>query len=207
MGGTVVKLRAVERPPQRPRRPRYSDVRQREHLTEAEVDRIRQAARRRGRYGHRDDTMILVAFRHGLRVSELVSLRWSAVALDEGKLHVRRAKGSDSGVHPLSGQEIRALRRLKREAAPGASHVFVTERGGPCTGSGFAKMLAAAATAAGLGDLRVHPHMLRHAAGFEVYERTGDIRLVQHYLGHKTITSTTRYVALNSTRFEGLWRD
>src|SRR5204863_5434943 len=123
----IVKLRPAKQ------RTTYADVRQREHLTEAEVDRIRAAAKKRGRYGHRDDTMILLAFRHGLRVSELVGLRWSQVALDEGKLHVRRAKGSDSGVHPLSGQEIRALRKLKREAKRGASHVFVTERGGPCT--------------------------------------------------------------------------
>jgi site-specific recombinase XerD len=207
MTAAVVRLRPDVEAAQRPQRPRYSDVRQREHLTEPEVDRIRAAARKRGRYGHRDDTMILVAFRHGLRVSELVGLRWTQVALDEGKIHVRRAKGSDSGVHPLSGVEIRSLRRLKREAAPGASHVFVTERGGPCTGTGFAKMLARAAEAAGLGELRVHPHMLRHSAGYELAERRTDLRVIQQYLGHRAITSTTRYVTLSSSRFEGLWND
>jgi type 1 fimbriae regulatory protein FimE len=207
MTGQVVRLRPIEQATQKPRRPRYSDVRQREHLTEAEVDRIRAAARKRGRYGFRDDTAILLAFRHGLRVSELCSLRWSQVALDEGKLHVRRAKGSDSGVHPFSGQEIRALRRLKREAKPGASHVFTTERGGPMTPTGFAKMLTRAAEEAGMAELRVHPHMLRHSAGYVLCDRGTDLRVIQQYLGHRAITSTTRYVALSSSRFDGLWQD
>jgi type 1 fimbriae regulatory protein FimB/type 1 fimbriae regulatory protein FimE len=198
---TVVRLRPA------PRRPVYADVRQREHLTEAEVERIRAAARKRGRYGHRDDTMILIAFRHGLRVSELVSLRWSQVALNDGKLHIRRAKGGDSGVHPIGGAEIRALRRLRREQSPTSPYVFTTERNGPCTGTGFAKMLTRAAEAAGLGELRVHPHMLRHSAGYELAERRTDLRVIQQYLGHKAVTSTTRYVALSSSRFDGIWND
>ena len=207
MTGQVVRLRPGAEAAQRPQRPRYSDVRQREHLTEAEVDRIRAAARKRGRYGHRDDCMILLAFRHGLRLSELVGLRWTQLALDEGKLHVRRAKGSDDGTHPLSGVEIRALRRLKREQSPASPYVFTTERNGPCTGTGFAKMLTRAAEAAGLTELRCHPHMLRHSAGYELCERGTDLRVIQQYLGHRAITSTVRYVALSSRRFEGLWQD
>ena len=207
MSAHVVRLRAVEQAAPRPPRARYEDVREREYLTEAEVDRIRAAARRRGRYGHRDDTALLLAYRHGLRVSELVGLRWSQVALDEAKLHVRRAKGGDPGAHPLSGIEVRALRRLKREQDPPSPFVFTTERRGPMTVSGFNKMLAAAAETAGLGALRVHAHMLRHSAGFALAERGHDLRLIQGYLGHRSVTSTTRYVALSSRRFEGVWGD
>ena len=204
MTATVVKLRG---PSQRPRRPRYSDVRSREYLEPVEIERIRTAARRRGRYGHRDDTMVLVAYRHGLRASELVSLRWNQVDLDAAKLHVRRAKGGDNGAHPLSGQEIRALRRLNREQSPASPYVFTTERGGPATVSGFNKMLTRAAEAAGLAELKVHAHMLRHSAGYGLAERGHDLRLIQGYLGHRSVSSTSRYVALSSRRFEGVWGD
>ena len=207
MTAAVVKLRPAKRTAQRPRRPRYVDVRSREYLEPAEIERIRAAARKRGRYGHRDDTMILIAYRHGPRASELASLRWNQVDLDAGKLHVRRAKSGDPGTHPLSGAEIRALRRLRREQSPASPYVFTTERGGPATVTGFAKMLTRAAETAGLAELRVHPHMLRHSAGYGLAERGHDLRLIQGYLGHKAVSSTARYVALSSRRFEGVWGD
>jgi Phage integrase family len=104
----------------------------RKYLTEREVERLMAAARKSGRYGHRDATMILLAFRHGLRASELCDLLWSQVELAAGRLHVRRAKSGTPSVHPLQGDELRALRRLQREQQP-SSHVFTTERGGPMT--------------------------------------------------------------------------
>jgi len=73
-----------------PRKPRNQDVRLREYLTETEVESLIDAADELGRYGHRDTTMILIAFRHGFRVSELVALRWDMVDLDAGLLHVTR---------------------------------------------------------------------------------------------------------------------
>jgi integrase len=108
----------------------------RKYLTEREVARLMAAARKSGRYGHRDATMILLAFRHGLRASELCDLLWSQVELAAGRLHVRRAKSGTPSVHPLQGDELRALRRLQREQQP-SSHVFTTERGGPMTPKGF----------------------------------------------------------------------
>ena len=99
-----------------PRRPPNRDLRTREHLTEAEVERLMKATKD-NRYGHRDATMILVAYRHGLRVSELVDLRWEQVDLKGGVLHVRRVKQGTPATHPLTGRELRALRRLEREAA------------------------------------------------------------------------------------------
>jgi type 1 fimbriae regulatory protein FimB/type 1 fimbriae regulatory protein FimE len=99
-------------------------------LTEKEIERLQEAARKRSRYGHRDATMILIAYRHGLRASELCGLRWDQVDLNSGRLHVRRAKGGIDNVHPLAGNEIRALRQLRRENME-SRYVFVTERGGP----------------------------------------------------------------------------
>jgi integrase len=75
----------------------------REWLTEKEVTQLCDVARARGRWGHRDATMILMCYRHGLRVSELVALRWDQVDLDAGRLTVIRRKGSDDSVQPLSG--------------------------------------------------------------------------------------------------------
>ena len=84
----------------------------RRYLTEREVERLMDTARKVSRRGHRDATMILVAYRHGLRASEVCGLEWHQIELDQGRLHVRRAKRGTPSVHPIRGDEIRALRRL-----------------------------------------------------------------------------------------------
>ena len=85
------------------------------YLTPDEVEKLMDAAGKLGRHGHRGRTLILIAFRHALRVSELVSLRWDQVDLKQGLLHVNRSKNGTPSSHPLRGPEIRALRRLKRD--------------------------------------------------------------------------------------------
>jgi integrase len=122
------------------------------------------AARKRGRYGHLDATMILLAYRHGLRVSELVGLQWSQADFAHQRVHVNRLKNGLPAVHPLTGVELRALRQLRRED-PHVAHVFMSERGAPFSPDGFRKMLERTAEQAGLAALKVHPHMLRHACG------------------------------------------
>jgi len=184
------------------RRPN-SDLRTREYLTKDEVSALAEAAKR-NRQGHRDATMILVAFRHGLRSQEVCDLRWEQVDFQSAVLHVRR-DGTPS-VHPLAGSELRALRRLQRESAR-SSFVFVSERGAPMSPAGFARMLERAAKAAGLGELRVHPHMLRHACGFALANAGHDTRAIQAYLGHRNIQHTVRYTELSPDRFKGFWKD
>jgi integrase len=190
-----------------PKRRANAEVRTREHLTEAEVGRLMTAARsaESRRYGHRDATMILLTFRHALRVGELVNLRWSDVDFKAARLHVHRLKGSISGVHPLEGDELRGLRKLRAEN-PDAEFVFVTERGAPFTTSGFRKMLSRLADDAGMGALKVHPHALRHATGFTLVNKGLDTRTLQAYMGHSQISNTVRYTALDAGRFKGLWR-
>ena len=100
-----------------PNRPPNADLRTREHLTEAEVERLMNAARK-NRWGHRDATMVLVAYRHGFRPAELVDLRWDQVDFASGALHVRRVKRGTPSTHPILGDELRALRRLRREQEP-----------------------------------------------------------------------------------------
>jgi len=109
-------------------------VKSRRYLTEREIERLKDCARKRGRYGHRDATMVLVAYRHGLRASEVCDLQWHQIELSEGRLHVRRAKRGIPSVHPIRGDEMRALRKLRREN-PSDAYVFVSERGGPMAGA------------------------------------------------------------------------
>jgi len=189
-----------------PTRQKNSEVRDREHLTPEEVDRLIASAKSLGRYGHRDATLILMAYRHGLRVSELVTLRWSAVDLKQGVLQVRRQKGGNESAHPLRSSELRALRRLRRDY-PDTPYLFVSERKGPLTRSAVRKIVARAGDAAGMQDLHIHPHMLRHSTGYYLANRGIDTRGIQSYLGHRAISSTVRYTALSANRFKDFWQD
>jgi type 1 fimbriae regulatory protein FimB/type 1 fimbriae regulatory protein FimE len=151
------------------RRPN-AELRTREHLTLGEVEALIDAAKA-NRYGHRDATMILLAFRHGLRVAELCDLRWDQVEFKAAVLHVRRVKNGTPSTHPLLGDELGALRRLQRESQA-APFVFVSERGSPFTTAGFARMVERAAAAAGL-ELKAHPHMLPTRTASRCAEITG----------------------------------
>src|SRR5690606_28477360 len=144
-------------------------------LTPAEVEKLLQAAQKRGRYGQRDAAIILLAYRHGLRVSELVSLRWEQVDLKAGLLHVRRAKNGMPSVHPMQGDELRALRRLLKDWPENGGFVFVSERGGPLSTAGVRKMIARVGEESRL-PFPVHPHMLRHACGFKLANDGHDTR-------------------------------
>ena len=156
--------------------------------------------------GHRDATMVLVAFRHGLRASELVDLRWEQVDLEHALLHVHRLKNGSPAKHPFTGKELRALRRLQREQDTKSPFVFTSERGTPFTKRGLQAMVERAGKAARF-DMKIHPHMLRHACGFKLANDGVDTRTIQAYLGHKSIQHTVRYTELAPTRFKSLFRD
>jgi type 1 fimbriae regulatory protein FimB/type 1 fimbriae regulatory protein FimE len=180
-------------------------MRTREYLTETEVQRLRDAAKR-NRHGHRNATMILVAYRHGLRASELVDLRWDQIEFASATLHVRRAKRGSPSTHPIMGDELRALRQVQRDQEPSSPFVFTSEREAPFTTAGFARMVERAGHAAALG-FKVHPHMLRHACGYALANKGQDTRSLQAYLGHRNIQHTVRYTELSPKRFSTFWRD
>ena len=187
-----------------PRRPKNAAVRTREHLTMEEVERLIEAAKD-NRYGLRDALMILLTFRHGLRAAEVCDLRWEQVDFKTANLHVRRVKNGTPATHPLTGREMRALRKHQRgsERSP---FVFVSERGAPLTAPGFSRMVERTAVAADLG-IKAHAHMLRHACGYKLANDGNDTRSLQAYLGHRNIQNTTRYTALAPGRFKGFWKD
>jgi len=199
---TVYGTDALKGPP---KRRRNAEVRTREYLTDAEVNRLIAAAGD-NRNGNRDATMVLVAYRHGLRAAEIVVLRWDAIDFNHGRLHVNRAKSGSPSVHPLSGRELRVLRRLQREQEPKSPFVFTSERGSPFSTAGWRKMVARLGAAAGF-DAPVHPHMLRHACGYKLANDGVDTRSLQAYLGHKNIQHTVRYTELAPTWFKDFWRD
>jgi type 1 fimbriae regulatory protein FimB/type 1 fimbriae regulatory protein FimE len=193
--------RTVKPPKPAGRRPN-ADYRPREHLTEREVEKLIAAAKG-NRWGQRDATMILIAFRHGLRASEVCELQWSDLEFETGNLHLRRAKGGATGTHPLLGDELRALRVLKREAK--SPFIFVSERGAPFSVSGLAKLIERAGIEAKI-PFPVHAHMLRHACGYALANKGTDTRTLQAYLGHRSIQSTVRYTELSPDRFKNFWR-
>lgn len=187
-----------------PVRPANSELRPREYLTLAEIEKLLKAARN-GRYGHRDATLILIAYRHGLRAIEACDLEWSEVEFGRAAtLHVRRAKNGKPSTHPLRGDEIRALRELRRQT-PDSAFVFATERGGPFTPDAINRLVKRIGERAGLPFL-AHFHMLRHGCGYALANQGHDTRAIQDWLGHRSIQHTVRYTELSPTRFRDFWR-
>ena len=210
--GNVVALRAgkrnrptIENRKVLPKRGKNADLRSREYLTPDEVQKLIEQAGKLGRHGQRDAALLTLAYRHGLRVSELVALRWDMIDLKQGLLHVNRLKNGIPSVQPLRGPELRGLRKMAREY-PETPYVFVTERKGPLTPDTVRKLIARAGEAAGL-PFPVPPHMLRHACGYKLANEGHDTRSIQHYLGHKNIQHTVRYTELSPTRFKDFWKD
>jgi integrase len=186
-------------------RPKNAEVRSREHLTPDEVERMIAAARLRGRYGLRDGLLIMLAYRHGLRASELIALRWDQIDFKAGTLHVNRLKQGSSSTHPIRGPEIRLLHAWQNEQG-GGTYVFTTERDGPMTRISVHYLVTRAGIAAGI-EFPVHAHMLRHACGFYLANAGQDTRAIQLYLGHKNIQHTVRYTELSPARFKDFWKD
>jgi site-specific recombinase XerD len=181
------------------------ELRSREYLLPDEVEKLLQAAKKMGRYGQRNATLLLMMYRHGLRVSEAIALRWNQVDLKEGQLHVRRLKNGKPSVQRLAGTELRSLRQLLRDF-PDSPHLFVSERGGPLTDHAVRKLVSRIGEAAEF-DFPVHPHMFRHATGYYLASKGHDTRAIQDYLGHRNIHHTVRYTELAPGRFDDFWTD
>ena len=186
-----------------PERPKNRDVRSREYLTPDEVDALMTAAVKVGRHRLRDRALILMTYRHGLRVSEVVDLKWDQIDLKAGRIHVNRLKNGSPATHYLEGDEMRVLRRVRREY-PDTPFVFSTERSGPLSRSTVNKLVGRAGKLAEI-PFPVHPHMLRHACGFYLANNGIDTRTIQDYLGHKSIQHTVKYTQLTPHKFKGLW--
>ena len=175
--------------------------RTREHLTPEEVNKLLDGCKAQdvSRNPERDYCILLLMFRHGLRVSEVCSLQLSDVDVKEKLIHVKRLKDCESGTHPLFNGEPRAVAawlRCRYKMQPQGNTLFVSERRKPLARSAVWALIKKVATAAGLADLNIHPHMLRHACGYNLVNKGTNVRIIQSFLGHKSIQSTARYTAL-----------
>ena len=186
------------------RRVTNAEMRSREYLTLAEIEKLIKAAKE-GRWGLRDAALVLVAYRHGLRAKEACELGSQVEFGRNASLHVRRAKKGKPAVHPIRGDELRMLTALRKEYQD-SRYVFTTERGTPFTTDAVNRLVKTIGQRAGLA-LPVHFHMLRHSCGYKLANDGIDTRAIQDWLGHVSITHTTRYTQLSQTRFKDFWRD
>jgi type 1 fimbriae regulatory protein FimE len=188
-----------------PRKPKNTDRRSREYLTDTEIEHLRKTARSIGRHGLRDDALIFIMFRHALRVGEIITLHWDQIDLKKGLLHVKRLKNGLSSTHPIRGTELRLLRRLQREYS-NSPYVFISERKAPLTDRAVRHIIARAGIKARF-PFPIHPHMLRHSTGFYLANKGHDTRAIQSYLGHTNIKNTVIYTELSPQRFKDFWLD
>jgi len=177
--------------------------REREHLTEKEINNVTETAQTIGRHGLRDSTMVLMCYRHGLRLSELLNLKWDQINFELNLLEVVRINNSMNSTHPLYSAEVQALAQIKKKYKE-TQFVFVTERKKPLSPSTFRKIIARAGKKA-LLDMPIHPHMLRHSAGFKLANDGHNIVAIQHYLGHKNISHTVQYFQFDKSDFRKFW--
>lgn len=174
------------------------------YLTEPQVKALIAVAKTTSRHPLRDATMILVAYRHGFRVSELVDLTWDRINFEQAEIFVERLKGSNSSMQDIEGDELRELRKLRRKY-PSDRFVFISERGGPMSVDSFQYLLKRCGKEAGL-PFQAHPHRLRHGCGHYMVNAGVNTRIIQDLLGHVDIRHTERYTELDSQRFRGLWK-
>lgn len=177
--------------------------RNKDFLTAAELAALLNAAKA-GRHGTRDHLLLLLMFRHGLRVSEAISLQLDELDLDRSMLWVHRLKGGLSVQQPIAGDELRAIRRYLAMRQGSLPWLFLSERGQPLTRQAVNYLVNLAARRAGLEG--VHPHTLRHSCGYYLANKGHDLRLIQDYLGHRDPKHTVHYTRTAGRRFEGLWR-
>jgi len=189
----------------------YSTLDERKHLTAHEVEQVITATKGR-RHEARDRCLLLLMFRHGLRVSEACGLRISQVDINSCVLHVRRLKNGLPTTHPLRADEVRAcrewlaLRAYLAVSHPGEQSFFISQKGGQLRRGTVWRIVREYGKAARL-PLAIHPHKLRHACGYALADRGADTRLIQDYLGHRNIQNTVGYTTINPARFQKLWQD
>jgi type 1 fimbriae regulatory protein FimB len=174
------------------------------------MDKLLKAAKTATRNPERDYCLLLLMARHGLRVSEACRLKLSDIDMENKTLQVTREKDGDSGEHPLYNGEPQAIKawlikRAKMKPPADCDTLFVSERRKPISRVTIWVMIGQIAQAAGLEHLSVHPHQLRHSCGYALVNQGTDIRTIQGYLGHKSISSTVRYTKLDSRRFAKLF--
>lgn len=174
----------------------------RKYLTASEIEKLLAAAKR-GRYPDRDRLVILLSYRHGLRVSELISLQWSSVDFEQRRIFIHRVKRGRHGSHTLSHEENSALEALKK-SHDGSGYIFTSERGGPMFRQNINRIVSEIAKGADIA-INCTPHVLRHSCGYQLADKRVETRRIQQYLGHRSISSTVIYTDLAGRALDDIW--
>src|SRR5215469_12265024 len=172
------------------------------HLEPAEVLSVLRAARTKGA---REWAMMVLAYKHGMRASEVCNLRLNDLDMKNGNIVVERLKGSlrtTQAVTEHRGEpllnEVKALREwLRQRPEDGSDFVFVSQKGGRLDRSQFFRIFRSIAAAAGLPPEKQHPHALKHSIASHLVSANVNLALVKQQLGHKSIGSTMRYVSMS----------
>ncbi len=169
------------------------------HLEPIEVVSVLRAAKARGT---REWAMFLLAYKHGMRASEVCNLRLDDIDMKNGSIVVERLKGSlrtTQAVTEHRGEpllnELKALREwLRQRPEDGSDYLFTSQKGGRLDRSQFFRVFRSIATDAGLPPEKQHPHALKHSIASHLVSANVNLALVKQQLGHKSIGSTMRYV-------------
>lgn len=185
-----------------PKKQKYDEIRSRKFLYPHEVEKLRKVLI--GRYKLRDSLLILMMFRHGFREGEICELKWTQIDFKTATIYINRLKRSKSSTHPIQGDELRLLKRLKKNTVESV-YVFLTERQTPISTRMIRHIVSEAGKKAGI-EFKVNAHSLRHATGYKLANDGHDLRTIQDYLGHKNISNTVTYTQLNPNKFKSiLW--
>ncbi len=182
------------------------EKRPREYLLPGEVNRLLVASKAVVRNALRNSTLILLSYRHGLRVSEAIALTWCDIDFSGGSIHINRRKKGKSGRHPLRKPELIALHNLRKQQRVDTPYLFISQQNTPLSERIVRKIVQEAGEKADL-PLSVHPHMLRHACGYYLANKGFDTRAIAEYLGHSSLQHTYRYTSIAPGRFNDFWND
>jgi len=172
-----------------------------EFLTPQEVDRLEDSIDLSMPEGHRNRAIIEVLFSCGLRVSELVSLRWSQLYAEEKYLRIM-GKGSKERLVPISDRALKEIdnylpwRQLLKIKPGEEDYVFLNRRGAHLTRTMILIMLKRQAQEAGITKT-ISPHTLRHSFATALLEGGADLRVIQALLGHESIGTTEIYTHIS----------